>query len=356
MGSAAAIGGVRLDRVAKAFVDARGREVRAVDGVSLEVPRGALCTLLGPSGCGKTTTLRMIAGFERPTAGEIWIAGERATDLPPHARKTPLVFQSYALFPHLSVRANASFGLERRGVAARDVRTRVEALAASMGLADLLDRSPGQLSGGQQQRVALLRALVLEPEVILFDEPLSNLDARLRVEMRSEIRRLQRRSGFTAVWVTHDQEEAMALSDQIVVMEAGRIAQAGPPAAVYARPASRFVATFLGGASFVPAVVVAEAPGGALEVEGPLGRLVVPGEARGPGVPVTLVLRPEAVHLGDAGVEARVRTVEYLGPEMRAEVEVGGAVIGARRLGAWAGLEEGSIVRVQVDARSIHLL
>ncbi len=344
---------VSVHELVKAFPGADGREVRAVAGVSLTVGTGELVTLLGPSGCGKTTTLRMIAGFETPTSGTIRVGERDVTHLPAHLRNTPMVFQSYALFPHMKVRDNAAFGLGTRGVGAAAARERVAALAKTLGLEALLDRSPHELSGGQQQRVALLRALVTEPTVLLFDEPLSNLDAQLRQALRAEIRRLQRKVGFTAVYVTHDQEEAMAISDRVVVMEQGRIAQQGPPHALYARPASRFVASFLGEANFLQATVL-----GPDVVECALGRLAVTSGFPA-GAKVTLVARPEALSLSrDEAGSARVLSAAYLGPVAAYEVALGELTLQVRQSNPGAGgvLPEGTRVRVGVEDLTLHVL
>ena len=224
----------------------KGAAGHAVDGLSLAVPQGQLISLLGPSGCGKTTTMRAIAGLLEPAAGRIALGGQDITKLPAHQRDIGLVFQSYALFPHLSLFDNVAFGLRLRKVEAAALRQRTLDALASVGLADFADRMPAQLSGGQQQRVALARALVIRPRLLLLDEPLSNLDARLRVEMRAELRRLQRESAITMLYVTHDQDEALSLSDRIVVMREGRIEQDATPAVVYHLPATPFVATFMG--------------------------------------------------------------------------------------------------------------
>ncbi len=211
-------------------------EVTAVDGISLDINQGDLVTLLGPSGCGKTTTLRMIAGFEFPTVGQILLDGKAINDLPPHRRDMSMVFQSYAIFPHLSVFENIAYGLNVQHKSREEIRNRVATVMELVELTGYENRQPNQLSGGQQQRVALARALVMEPKVLLMDEPLSNLDAKLREQMRSEIRRIQKRLGITSVYVTHDQVEAMTLSDQVVVMNQGKIEQAGTPTDVYRRP------------------------------------------------------------------------------------------------------------------------
>src|SRR5277367_6957124 len=221
--------------------------VNAVDGVNLKIPDGAYCCLLGPSGCGKTTILRMIAGHDDPTAGEILIGGENVVGLPPVARRTAMMFQSYALFPHLSVRDNIGFALRVRGMSRAARRKASDAMMEKVRLTEFAERLPAQLSGGQQQRVALARAAITEPRVLLLDEPLSALDEQLRVEMRLELQRMQRELGITFVHVTHSQLEAIALADLVVVMERGQIMQAGPARDVYATPKDRYVAEFLGG-------------------------------------------------------------------------------------------------------------
>ena len=237
--------GIEFRNITKRYGDDRSAAL-AVKGISFTVPSGTLTTILGPSGCGKTTTLRMIAGLEAPTSGQIFIQGKDVTTLGPAERNVSMVFQSYALFPHMNVIANVSYGLNVSGVAKEEARQRAQAAMATVGLSGFDERLPSELSGGQQQRVALARALVLEPAVLLFDEPLSNLDARLRRSMREEIRTLQQRLGLTVAYVTHDQSEALAVSDQIIVMDHGVIAQAGTPHALYERPQSEFVAGFMG--------------------------------------------------------------------------------------------------------------
>ncbi|MDQ4112025.1 MAG: ABC transporter ATP-binding protein [Actinomycetota bacterium] len=223
----------------------------AVDGIDLAIPSGKLTTLLGPSGCGKTTSLRMLAGYTRPTSGRIHIDGSDATALPPEKRDLGMVFQSYALFPHMTVADNVGYGLKLRHVSARERAARVAQCLELVGLAHLADRRPRALSGGQQQRVALARAIAIRPRLLLLDEPLSNLDARLRVQMRAEIRRIQSETGLTVVLVTHDQDEALEMSDEMVLMRTGQIMQQGAPSEVFNRPANRFVADFLGYENFI---------------------------------------------------------------------------------------------------------
>ncbi|GFZ78677.1 ABC transporter ATP-binding protein [Nesterenkonia alkaliphila] len=241
-------GELELSQLVKIYDPAS--ELRAVDGLSLRIAAGEFVTLLGPSGCGKTTVLRTVAGFETPTSGSLTLDGKNLLRLAPSRRPVSMVFQSYALFPHMTVRENVGYGLKAAGVKSRELTERVDQALATMNLTPYADRAPAQLSGGQQQRVALARAMVTRPQVMLFDEPLSNLDAALREQMRLEIRRLQRQLGTTALYVTHDQAEAMAMSDRVVVMNSGRIEQAGPPTEIYRRPASRFVAGFVGRANF----------------------------------------------------------------------------------------------------------
>ena len=294
---------VRLEGVTKKF----GQDVVAVDALDLRIEPGTLVTLLGPSGCGKTTTLRMIAGLERVSGGRIILDGEDVTPLPANLRDVTMVFQSYALFPHMNVFDNVAYGLRVAKVSGSELTRRVEEALETVGLSGLGKRSSAALSGGQQQRVALARALVMKPRVLLFDEPLSNLDAKLRRKVRQDIRDLQQSLGITSVYVTHDQEEALAISDLIVVMKDGRVQQAGSPLELYTRPRNRFVADFIGSATFLEGSF----DGKTVEVAGyrfPFSQEVPPGN-------VAVMVRPEAVQLanGEGGLRARVRTVSYLG-------------------------------------------
>ncbi len=281
--------GIQFKQVTKRYGDATSPLV--VQGIDFVVPKGSLTTILGPSGCGKTTTLRMIAGLETPTGGQILIDGVDVTHLGPSERNVSMVFQSYALFPHMNVIGNVRYGLDVSGVHKSEAQERALKSLALVGLAGYEERLPSELSGGQQQRVALARALVLEPSVLLFDEPLSNLDARLRRSMRDEIRQLQQRLGLTVAYVTHDQSEALAVSDQIIVMEAGRIAQAGTPQDLYERPTSAFVAGFMGEAVLFDGQSLSD---GTVQL-GPLR--VVPRHAVPPGA-VRAAVRPEAWLVG----------------------------------------------------------
>ncbi len=275
--------------------------VRAVDDITLAVEPGELFFLLGPSGCGKTTLLRCFAGFCRPDAGRVWIGDRDVTDLPPHRRETGMVFQSYALWPHLTVAQNVAFGLEVRRVPRAERAARVARVLELVRMTDRAQRRPNELSGGQQQRVALARALVIEPQCLLLDEPLSNLDAKLRLEMRIEIRRICKAAGLTALYVTHDQKEALAMADRLAVLDGGRIQQLGVPEEVYRRPVSRFVAGFIGETNFIDGRVAAVTAAG-VTVSTAAGDLV--GTAVAPGLSVgqavALSIRPECVRLAAA--------------------------------------------------------
>jgi iron(III) transport system ATP-binding protein len=316
-----------LERLSKHFRSPEGGDVVAVDDISMVLEGGSFVTLLGPSGCGKTTTLRMIAGFERPTSGRILLDGRDLARLTPDKRGMGMVFQSYALFPHLTVFENVAFGVRLRGVRGAELEATVERTLDLVDLPGLGQRRPAELSGGQQQRVALARAMAIEPRVLLFDEPLSNLDAKLRVSLRSEIRRIQKQLGTTSVYVTHDQAEAMALSDVVVVMNAGRVEQAGPPDAIYRRPATRFVADFIGRANFLRGPV--------LRVEGETLEVAVLGVPvrvpAGPGHQVggeaTVVVRPESIRVGIGELRAGVRGSTFLGSFVEYELQVGDEVI-----------------------------
>ncbi|MFV0384501.1 ABC transporter ATP-binding protein [Paracoccus sp. (in: a-proteobacteria)] len=296
-----------LDRVTAHY-----GSTKVLEDLSLHVREGELVSLLGSSGCGKTTTLRLVAGFLEPTSGTIRLGERDLTRLPAHARDIGLVFQTYALFPHLTVRENVAFGLKQRGIPAAERKARADTMIERVGLAHLADRHPANLSGGQRQRVALARALVIEPPLLMFDEPLSNLDAKLRVDMRVEIRRLQQANGTTALYVTHDQEEAFSISDRVAIMNAGRIMQLDAPEVLYSRPANAFVADFVGFENMIPMRAIAEAgdavrarmEGGAT-IDLPKSQFTVPAQdfilatrpegllvsREGQGIPATLGLR-----------------------------------------------------------------
>jgi ABC-type Fe3+/spermidine/putrescine transport system ATPase subunit len=297
-------------------------EVTAVSGVSLSIQQGDLVTLLGPSGCGKTTTLRLIAGFEFPTSGRILLDGNGINDLPPHRRDMSMVFQSYAIFPHLNVFENIAYGLNVQKRPRDEIKRRVARVLDLVELTGLENRAPNQLSGGQQQRVALARALIMEPKVLLMDEPLSNLDAKLREQMRTEIRRIQKRLGITSVYVTHDQVEAMTLSDQVVVMNQGKIEQVGPPDEIYRRPRTRFVADFIGSSNSFAGTCL---PDG-VDVPG-LGVLRGRATEIASGETAVLVVRPEDISLvapGEGLLAGTVLDTQFYGGRSTIAVEVPG--------------------------------
>jgi ABC-type Fe3+/spermidine/putrescine transport system ATPase subunit len=311
---------ITIEGVARSF-----GSVRAVDNVSLAIRDGELFTLLGPSGCGKTTLLRMVAGFCALDAGRILFGEQRIDTLPPHRRNTGMVFQNYAVFPNLNVGDNVAYGLRARKVGRVDISRRVGRALKLVQLDGYGARWPHQLSGGQLQRVALARAIVIEPHVLLLDEPLSNLDARLRIEMRGEIRRLQRLLGITVLYVTHDQEEALAISDRIAVMRAGRVEQVADPRTIYEQPATSFVASFVGTTNLIEGVVRGYVDG-VMEVMFGGGVMRVRGASGKPGDKVMLSLRPEALRLqtandalpaGWASLRGTLGETEYLGPVTR---------------------------------------
>ena len=321
--------GVRLDHISKIYKNPKtGKDFYAVHDVELDIKPGSFVTLLGPSGCGKTTTLRMIAGFESPDEGEIYLGGEPINALTPNKRDTAMVFQSYALFPHYNVFDNVAYGLKLRKVPKAEIERRVEEILALVELSGMESRMTNQLSGGQQQRVALARALVVEPGVLLFDEPLSNLDAKLRVQMRTEIRRIQQKLGITAIYVTHDQAEAMSISDQIILMKSGVIAQMGTPMEIYYHPNSEFVADFIGECNFLKGAVESVDKGEAvLNVNGhrvtvEAGDHVAKGEQR------EIVLRPEAIQIGDSGLlPCTVELSCFMGSYQNYHVRVGDTLV-----------------------------
>ena len=347
---------VELRQVTKRF----GQAVVAVDAINLDVPQGSFVTLLGPSGCGKTTTLRMIAGLENPSSGEIRIKDKRINELPIHKRNLGIVFQNYALFPHKNVAANVGFGLKYRDVAPAEIGRRVARALDMVRLPGVEERYPTQLSGGQQQRIALARALVIEPDVLLLDEPLSALDANLREEMRVEIKNIQHRIGIATVFVTHDQGEALAMSDHVVVMNKGKIEQEGPPREVYERPQSAFVASFLGNANFLTGQVRSSVDGHAQVA---LGNHVLNATTERPvqvGETVTVVVRAEKIDLlppGQGWLPGSVADVDYLGALARYQIALGD---GSKVLGL-ASLKDkplavGEQVELRIDPRHCRIL
>jgi iron(III) transport system ATP-binding protein len=294
--------GIKLDGISKIYTDPKTKkDFYAVNKVSLDIEPGSFVTLLGPSGCGKTTTLRMIAGFESPDEGAIYLGGEKIDELTPDKRDTAMVFQSYALLPHYNIFDNVAYGLKIRKLPKNEIRKKVLDILELVGLSGMESRMTNQLSGGQQQRVALARALVVEPAVLLFDEPLSNLDAKLRVSMRTEIRRIQQEAGITAIYVTHDQGEAMSISDQIILMKDGVVQQIGTPLEIYYQPENEFVADFIGDSNFLRGKVLRrEGDDCVIDLYGAEVRFAgYPSLV--PGNDTTIVLRPESTVIGDQG-------------------------------------------------------
>ena len=338
---------LRVEGLYTEYPNERGEIVRAAQDVSFEVPEGKLFTLLGPSGCGKTTTLRSIAGLERPRSGEISVAGRvvysgsRGVFVAPNRRGFGMVFQSYAIWPHMNVFQNAAFPLEvgARRLSGKEIREKVMRVLSAVQLDALAEREATKLSGGQQQRLALARALAMEPQLLLLDEPLSNLDAKLRELMRFELKRLQRELGITTVYVTHDQSEALALSHSIAVMNEGRIQQIGPPRDIYERPRSRFVADFVGTTNFLDGTVLARGPGTAtFRMHAEISELEVhSGEELHPGERVLLSVRPEDVELAEARPEGanvwqgRVDQKVFLGEFVDFQVKLGDRILLSRR-------------------------
>ena len=322
--------GVRLEGVSKIYMDPKtNKPFKAVDNIFVNIKPGDFVTLLGPSGCGKTTTLRMIAGFESPDEGEIYLGDQAINELTPNKRDTAMVFQSYALFPHMNIFDNVAYGLKLRKVPKDQIRTKVFDMLKLVGLEGMENRYTNQLSGGQQQRVALARALIVEPGVLLFDEPLSNLDAKLRVYMRTEIRRIQQEFGITAVYVTHDQSEAMSISDQIIIMNKGVIAQMGTPQQVYYNPADEFVADFIGEANFLKVKVAAvEADSITADLNGVRFAVRKPEAAIAAGEERTLMLRPEGVRLCETGIlPCKVVLSCFMGSYQNYHVMVGDTLV-----------------------------
>jgi spermidine/putrescine ABC transporter ATP-binding subunit len=322
-------------RIAVANLTKRFGALAAVGDVSLAIEEGELFTLLGPSGCGKTTLLRLIAGFYAPDNGTIRFGDRVVNDVPPHERGIGMVFQNYALWPHMTVAQNVSYGLKLRKVSTSDIADRVHGVLEKVKLGGLGERYPGQLSGGQQQRVALARALVLNPEILLLDEPLSNLDAKIRIQVRAEIRKLQRELGITTIYVTHDQEEALTLSDRIAVFNQGKVFQVGPPKALYEQPATRFVADFIGINNLVDGTVRSvEGPDRSLRVDTPLGEIAAIHDAPlKPGERCVVCIRPENLAVnGAAGAgrnhfKGKISFAAYLGNTLRYDVDLGGGIV-----------------------------
>ncbi len=360
--------GLAIRRVTKVFDATGSTAVRAVDDLSLEIGQNEFFTLLGPSGCGKTTLLRMIAGLEQPTAGEVLLDGEPLQGLPPYRRPINTVFQSYALFPHMSVGENVAFGLKMRGLDSAVIARKVDEVLALVRLEGLAGRRPAQLSGGQQQRIALARALANEPKILLLDEPLSALDLKLRKQMRLELKRLQKATGITFIFVTHDQEEALIMSDRVAVLSEGRVLQLGPPEEIYRRPRSRFVADFIGDTNIIlghPKSPERLALSGTAELR--FATPVLPPDSQ--GQPLSVAIRPESCRLVNGAAyddfanvfDGKVREIEYLGADtcVLLDVEALGASITVRLRNAEGGAappREGETVRVSLPAAALWVL
>jgi iron(III) transport system ATP-binding protein len=349
---------VRLEGLTKTFITSNRGEVRAVQDVNLTINPGEFVTLLGPSGCGKTTLLRMVAGFEMPTEGKIFIDNVDVLSKTPDKRDLGMVFQNYALFPHLNVFQNIAYGLKIKKLGAAEIKTRVLEGLKTVQMDDFADRVPAQMSGGQQQRVALIRALVMQPGVLLFDEPLSNLDAKLRLYMREEIRKIQQEVGITTIYVTHDQSEAMAMSDKVVILKDGIIQQVGSPQEVYHLPRNEFVAIFIGKANVLNGTVLSKTGNSTvIKLEG--CEYTIPrASSWKEGDTVRVVIRPEAVHMGKNEIEATVLKTIYMGVSQDywlsvqgQEFEVSDYNPSAKQIYA-AGEKAG----LGLDGRSLHIL
>jgi len=347
--------------VSLAGVTKRYGATTAVDGATFSVSRGELFFLLGPSGCGKTTILRMIAGFIRPDEGDIRFDDRAILDVPAHRRNTGMVFQSYALWPHMSVEQNVAYGLEERGLGRSEIKKGVRAALDTVMMAEYRDRMPNQLSGGQQQRVALARALVIEPDVVLLDEPLSNLDARLRLEMRREISRIHAETGITMLYVTHDQKEALSMAERMAVMSMGRVEQIGTPREVYRRPAGRFVAEFIGEGNFIPGTLRGrDGQFGVVSTAlGDLRAWLGEGPVR-VADPVDCMVRPECLTIGrggDNGFPATVLRTVYLGEVEQCVLRAGEMELLALAANpAAVPLEPGRTVRVGFEPAEAFIL
>ena len=355
---------LKLIDITKTFMSLDGGgEFTAVDNISLDIKSGELTTMLGPSGCGKTTTLRMVAGFESITSGKLLLGDESIESVPPNKRDMAMMFQSYALFPHMSVYDNVAYGLKIQKLPKQEIRERTEQIIDLMHIKGMENRLPSQISGGQQQRVALARAVVIEPKVLLFDEPLSNLDAKLREYMRDELRSLQKRLGITSLYVTHDQSEAMAISDKVVLMDKGKIMQVGSPKDLYEDPASKFVADFIGKSNFIKCSITDNsASDAAVEITGKTVKVPNPGkhikEIRNNPV---IVIRPEYIKVRDAGAgmfPGRVEKTVFYGNYVQYDILFNSQML---RVEAYCPQEikiysPGSEVSFDFDLKSIRVL
>ncbi len=353
--------GVEIRDLVKTFpaFDNKKQEIYAANHVSLSVKPGELVTLLGPSGCGKTSLLRMVAGFLMPSSGEIYIGNREVSKIPPNKRNVGMMFQSYALFPHLTVYDNVAYGLKLKHMGKQEIRERVKNILQLMQIEDYASRFPNEISGGQQQRVALARAVVTEPSVLLFDEPLSNLDAKLREYMREELRKIQKRVGITSLYVTHDQSEAMAISDQVIIMQSGTIEQAGTAMEIYARPKNKFVAGFIGKANFVKPDAVHSVSGGRAEITLLGKRLnIAASELCKADEPCVCMVRPEDIKISPEGsFKARIVSKAYFGQYIQHFMELGGQEVEQMDFTQMnAALQDGDEISVNLVTDSLRLL
>lgn len=350
--------GISLKNITKIFMIDKGENVVAVDNVNLEVEPGDFVTLLGPSGCGKTTLLRMVAGFETLTEGEIYIGKENIGNQTPDKRDTALVFQNYALFPHMNVYDNIAYGLKLQKLSKSEVNRRVQKILDLMKMNDFASRVPSQMSGGQQQRVSLARALVMEPGVLLFDEPLSNLDAKLRIHMRDEIRKIQKEVGITSLYVTHDQAEAMGLSDKVVIMKDGVIQQVGSPREIYQKPANAFVAGFIGKTNIIEGKITGvNKDQYEVNIAG-VNHNIVSDKQYPSGKEVKIVLRPESIMVGAKGFTGAVTKSIFMGEYHEYEVEWQGQVLQISEPNPFGKriYDVGESMTMDFDETALHIL
>ncbi|MBP5726911.1 MAG: ABC transporter ATP-binding protein [Clostridia bacterium] len=353
--------GVEIKDLVKTFpaFDNKNQEIYAANHVTLSVQPGELVTLLGPSGCGKTTLLRMVAGFLMPSSGEIYIGNREVSRIPPNKRNVGMMFQSYALFPHLSVYENVAYGLKLKHMNKHEISERVRNILQLMQIEEYASRFPNEISGGQQQRVALARAVVTEPSVLLFDEPLSNLDAKLREYMREELRKIQKRVGITSLYVTHDQSEAMAISDKVIIMQKGTIEQAGTAREIYARPKNKFVAGFIGKANFIKPDEVHSVSNGRAEIT-LLGKRmeIAASDLCVAGEPCTCMIRPEDIKINPEGhFKAKIISKAYFGQYIQHFMDLGGQEAEQMDFTQTnAGLHEGDEIAVDFVTESLRLL
>ena len=353
--------GVEIRDLVKTFpaYDQKNKEIYAANHVTLSVKPGEMVTLLGPSGCGKTSLLRMVAGFLMPSSGEIYIGNREVSKIPPNKRNVGMMFQSYALFPHLSVYDNVAYGLKLKHMGKQEIQDRVRAILQLMQIEDYASRFPNEISGGQQQRVALARAVVTEPSVLLFDEPLSNLDAKLREYMREELRKIHKRVGITSLYVMHYQSEAMAISDKVIIMRSGTIEQTGTAMEIYARPKNQFVAGFIGKANFILPDEIHSVSGGRADIT-LLGRrmTIEASEECRNGEPCVVMIRPEDIRISPEGnLKARIISKAYFGQYIRHFLEIGGCEIEQMDFTqSNAALQEGDEIAVSLVTDSLRLL